>query len=436
MALFGLQLPLNQLHVFKKFTRILLFVALVLFRPIGGFTPTGGLSSQTIRSLVQNRFGDDLLKGKVIVITGATGGLGRELCRVCTDRNLAAKMVVALDVNEEALKELQRELTTTSSSSSSSSSHTQDDDDDNNNLQTIVADHSNLDSVAVAAATILQSHDKIDLLVNNAGIWYPFDDAQVERADVSAQGYDLLFSINYLSGFLLTQLLLPAMRSGNDGGARMVHVVSTKHWQVDGSSLLPNNNSSSSNNNNSSNPVASRSGKDRIATHVEDSYANSKLAQLWHARALSRKSNGLQCVCACPSWAATGIAGDHPNGEVLTKFAYATQDCGPAITSTLNAMFRTEEELKNCIVGDATTYVANSRVWTNLLPPWKQLWVTSKVVAPFRSRIVAFCTTVILLTQRWFHDDFILQETSPESCDMECQDAFYEWSLEAVKPWL
>ena len=290
-------------------------------------------------------------------------------------------------------------------------------------LQTVVAGHSDLDSLPAAAKTILKTHDQVDILVNNASIWYPFDDTQVERAGVSAQGYDVLFSINYLSGFLLTELLLPVLcRSGD---ARMIQLVSTKHWQVDGSSLL------------SLNPAASRADGGRLATHVEDSYANSKLAQLWHARALSRRSNNrLKCVCACPSWAATGIAGDHPNGDILTKFAYSTENCGPAITSVLNAMLRTDGELETAIGGLATQYVANSRVWTDLLPPFKNLWVTSKAVLQWRSAIVALCTTVILIAQRWFHDDFIIQETSPESCDKEGQEALYEWSYNAVKPWL
>jgi NAD(P)-dependent dehydrogenase (short-subunit alcohol dehydrogenase family) len=50
------------------------------------------------------------------------------------------------------------------------------------------------------AEQVLSQHDRLDVLVNNAGIIYP------EREE-SEDGYELAFAVNYLSHFLLTGLL-------------------------------------------------------------------------------------------------------------------------------------------------------------------------------------------------------------------------------------
>jgi NAD(P)-dependent dehydrogenase (short-subunit alcohol dehydrogenase family) len=57
-----------------------------------------------------------------------------------------------------------------------------------------------LAEVRAAAAQVLGRCDRLDLLVNNAGLWVS---SRLETPD----GYELMFGVNYLAPFLLTELL-------------------------------------------------------------------------------------------------------------------------------------------------------------------------------------------------------------------------------------
>ena len=70
-----------------------------------------------------------------------------------------------------------------------------------------------------AADAILERHSAIDVLVNNAGIFRA-------RREVTAEGLESVIAVNHLSPFLLTSLLLPALR-GAVAGARIVNVGSS-----------------------------------------------------------------------------------------------------------------------------------------------------------------------------------------------------------------
>src|SRR5262245_43043173 len=71
------------------------------------------------------------------------------------------------------------------------------------------ADLASLAEVRSLAAVIAQDHTRLDLLINNAGIGTRTGGPQ-RRA--SADGHELRFAVNYLSGFLLTRLLLPLVK--------------------------------------------------------------------------------------------------------------------------------------------------------------------------------------------------------------------------------
>jgi NAD(P)-dependent dehydrogenase (short-subunit alcohol dehydrogenase family) len=87
----------------------------------------------------------------------------------------------------------------------------------NKNLEGFVADLAALDEVRKLADRVLAKHDGIDVLINNAGVGYAD-----ER--FSKDGYELRFAVNYLSPFLLTHLLLPALK--NAVPSRIVNVSS------------------------------------------------------------------------------------------------------------------------------------------------------------------------------------------------------------------
>src|SRR5205823_11530694 len=71
------------------------------------------------------------------------------------------------------------------------------------------------------AEDIRRETDRLDLLINNAGIG---TGGQASRREVSQDGHELRFAVNYLSGFLLTALLLPLIKAS--APARIVNVAS------------------------------------------------------------------------------------------------------------------------------------------------------------------------------------------------------------------
>ena len=82
----------------------------------------------------------------------------------------------------------------------------------------VVCDLGSFDSVRRAAAAINTDHPHIHVLINNAGIWLP------ERKE-TVDGLEATLQVNYLSHFLLTHLLLDALRAS--APARIVNVAST-----------------------------------------------------------------------------------------------------------------------------------------------------------------------------------------------------------------
>jgi retinol dehydrogenase-12 len=90
-------------------------------------------------------------------------------------------------------------------------------------LDTALADFSSLDEVRALAADILARHERIDVLVNNAGVISP-------RYAVSAEGYEITVAVNHLAPFLLTHLLLDRLKASAQGNpARIVTVASQAH---------------------------------------------------------------------------------------------------------------------------------------------------------------------------------------------------------------
>ena len=81
-------------------------------------------------------------------------------------------------------------------------------------------DLSDFDSVRRLAAAYLEQHDRLDVLVNNAGV-FP------GKAQMTQQGFEMQIGVNHLSHFLLTQLLLPTLIE--TGESRVITVSSMLH---------------------------------------------------------------------------------------------------------------------------------------------------------------------------------------------------------------
>jgi retinol dehydrogenase 12 len=86
--------------------------------------------------------------------------------------------------------------------------------------ETVLADFSSLDEVRTLAATILARHERVDVLVNNAGMI-------ASGPGFSADGHEITIAVNHLAPFLLTHLLLDRLKES--APARIVTVASQAH---------------------------------------------------------------------------------------------------------------------------------------------------------------------------------------------------------------
>ncbi|GAA0929347.1 MULTISPECIES: SDR family NAD(P)-dependent oxidoreductase [Streptomyces violaceusniger group] len=155
-----------------------------------------------------------------IAITGATDGLGRALAM-----RLAADRDVRLVLHGRDPAKLERVATEIESTGAAPP-------------LTATADLSDLAQAARLADTIAGSVDRLDVLVNNAGIGSGEPDGRERRT--SHDGHELRFAVNYLAAFVLTENLLPLLRASatTQHAARVVHVSSLGQHPLDFDDLM------------------------------------------------------------------------------------------------------------------------------------------------------------------------------------------------------
>jgi NAD(P)-dependent dehydrogenase (short-subunit alcohol dehydrogenase family) len=153
---------------------------------------------------------------KTVLITGSTDGVGKLVAL-----RLAGAGARALlhGRDEKKGEDVLREIR---------------DETGNDRLQYYQADFSSLDEVRRLAEAIGAKHDRLEILINNAGIGSTTR-GKVER-EVSRDGHELRFAVNYLAPFLLTHLLLPLIRKS--APARIVNVASAGQRRIDFSDVM------------------------------------------------------------------------------------------------------------------------------------------------------------------------------------------------------
>lgn len=162
-----------------------------------GFALTEGKISMTESNLD--------LAGKVYVVTGANSGIGFEAAKNFASRGAA----VALICRSE-------ERGATALTAINQATH-------NDAVKLYLADFSSLASISKLSKQLLNDYPSIDVLCNNAG------GANPSRV-VTTEGFETTLVVNHLSGFLLTNQLLPAMlKAGETGRARIVFTSSLGH---------------------------------------------------------------------------------------------------------------------------------------------------------------------------------------------------------------
>lgn len=157
----------------------------------------------------------DQVEGATILVTGATDGLGREVGRSLAE---AGARVLVHGRDPGRVRDAVSELA----------------DHGADRPQGYVADFADLAEVRRLAHEVRAGHDRLDVLVNNAGIGAgPRGGGQRES---SAEGHELRFQVNHLAAFLLTRLLLPLLEQS--APARVVNVASGAQQPLDFDDLM------------------------------------------------------------------------------------------------------------------------------------------------------------------------------------------------------
>ncbi|PWV95660.1 NAD(P)-dependent dehydrogenase (short-subunit alcohol dehydrogenase family) [Paenibacillus cellulosilyticus] len=130
---------------------------------------------------------------KTAVITGAAGGIGKELARRLAQRNLN---LVLVDLKEEAVKAVAQELGL-----------------DNTNSLAIAADVSKEEDVRNYVNQAIEKFGTIDYFANNAGIEGP--SGLIEEQSVEA--LDLVYNVNVRGVFLGLKYVIPVMKKQQSG---------------------------------------------------------------------------------------------------------------------------------------------------------------------------------------------------------------------------
>jgi len=210
------------------------------------------------------------IDGKTVVITGGNAGIGKE-----TAVGLASKgahvAITARDPRRgrEALDDIRER----------SGSEL---------VEVMDLDLADLSSVRSFASDYAKRHDRLDVLVNNAGL------VLISRTE-TVDGFETTFGVNHLGHFLLTQLLLDQIRAS--APSRIVVVSSDAHKQA-------------------------RKGLDFDDLNSERKYSpfgvygKTKLANIYFARELARRldSTGVTANALHPGFVASRFARDGDGG--------------------------------------------------------------------------------------------------------------------------
>lgn len=209
------------------------------------------------------------MAGKVVLVTGATNGIGLVTARELVSRGA---QVVIVGRNPDRTAQVAREI----------GAHGQ-----------IMADLSEMGQVRRAAAEHRERFDRLDVLVNNAG-------AIFEKRQETSEGIEMTWALNHLAPFLLTRQLYSLLLV--TPGSRVVTVASMAHRLG---------------------PVTLRVADPEFRRGYNGwaAYAHSKLANILFARELARRGAGVQSYSLHPGMVASGF-GHNGRGRLDQLYHY------------------------------------------------------------------------------------------------------------------
>ncbi len=187
---------------------------------------------------------------KTILITGATDGIGLETARTLTD---LGHHLLLHGRDAAKLDKTRNNLTSPNGTTA---------------LETYVADLMRPSDVHAMADQIARKHQRLDVLINNAGVYNT-------KEPVTGDGLDARFMVNTIAPYLLTKRLLPLL----DDSGRVVNLSSAAQAPVDPQALLG-----------------------RVKLSAGEAYAQSKLAlNMWSRPAVfSLQGKGPMIVAVNP----------------------------------------------------------------------------------------------------------------------------------------
>jgi len=207
------------------------------------------------------------LEGKVFLVTGATEGIGKAAAHDFARRGA---VLVLVGRSREKGERVVQEIEAASG---------------NEHVELLLGDLSRMADVRAVAARFRASHDRLDVLVNNAG-------AVFFTHQTSEDGLEMTFALNHMACFVLTTALLELLRA--TPGSRVVSTSSGAHNMA---KLELGT-------------IAKRNGKAGLGA-----YADSKLANILFTRELARRL-GSQSTANCfhPGFVRSGFGSNNSGG--------------------------------------------------------------------------------------------------------------------------
>jgi NAD(P)-dependent dehydrogenase (short-subunit alcohol dehydrogenase family) len=204
------------------------------------------------------------IRDKVVIITGASSGLGQEASRILSLKNATIVMAVRnTNKAEQVAANIKKQHPAAK-------------------LDILELELASLESVKLFAKSFLNKYRKLDVLINNAGIMAcPYAK--------TLDGFEIQMGTNHLGHFALTGLLMPLLKTTKN--ARIVATSSIGHrmGNIDFSDF----------------------NWEKRTYKSSQAYADSKLANLYFTYQLAKKpandENGLKVTAAHPGWTRTDL---------------------------------------------------------------------------------------------------------------------------------
>jgi NAD(P)-dependent dehydrogenase (short-subunit alcohol dehydrogenase family) len=221
------------------------------------------------------------MRGKICLVTGANSGIGK-----ATATGLAQLGATVILVCRDRAKG-EAALTDIQNSSRS------------DDVALLLADLSSQASIHQLAHTVQDTYPQLHVLINNAGL-------ALWKRSVSVDGIEMTFAVNYLSVFLLTNLLLERLKAS--APARIINVASAQHHPLDFSDL-----------------------QHEKRYHAMQVYGQSKFAVILFTYELARRlqGSGVTVNCLSPGVVATKLSRDMPLPfRIMTQIFFRSPEEG------------------------------------------------------------------------------------------------------------